>query len=122
MPSAEPEDDDNRSAGGCTPAYSASCVTDGISRAENHIEILIAPTWKGKECTDGVWEHATRGHGETGEVDEQDADHVPTYGNHGCFGVFVGNWGGKWKKQQEDDYMNDDIWACVCQVVLLQEV
>ena len=83
---------------------------------------LIAPTWKGKECTDGVWEHATRGHGETGEVDEQDADHVPTYGNHGCFGVFVGNWGGKWKKLEEDDYMNDDIWAGVCQVILLQEV
>ena len=122
MPNAETPDDDNMSAGGRTPAYSQSCAMDGISRAAAGGAFLIAPEWTGKDCTAGVWEHPTHGHGETDEVDEQDADHVPTYGNHGNFGVFVGNWGGKRKKQQEDDYMNDDIWEGVCQVVLLQEV
>jgi hypothetical protein len=77
MPNAGPPDDDNMSAGGCTPAYSASCAMDGISRAAEGGAFLIAPTWTGKDCTAGVWEHPTHGHGETDEVDEQDADHVP---------------------------------------------
>ena len=99
MPSPGPQDDESDSTGGCTPAYSASCAMDGISRAAEGGAFLIAPTWTGKECTAGVWEHPTHGHGETDEVDEQDADHVPDCGNTGNFGVFAGNWGGKRKKK-----------------------
>ena len=122
MPDGGPPDDDNMSAGGCTPAFSASCAMDGISREAKGGAFLIVPEWTGKACTDGVWEHAPHGHGNTDEVDEQDADHVPACGNAGHFGVFAGNWGGKWKKKCEDDYMNADIHANTCQVMLMQEV
>ena len=135
MPSANPPlDDDSDSpdadscpmptpSGGCTPSYADSCVMQGLPREEKHKEIIIEKSWEGKDCTDGVWEHATRGHGVTDEDDEQDADHVPAAnGPPGHFGVFAGNWGGKWKERKEDDYMNDDIWNSPCQLILMQEV
>ena len=48
-----------------------------------------------QKCTDGVWEHETRGRGAADENDEKDADHVPDNGHSGHFGVLAGNWGGK---------------------------
>ena len=114
---AESDSSDERS-GAYTPSCATSCFTQGTSRAE----IKIEKSWEGKDCSDGVWEHATRGHGAADEGDEQDAGHVPANGHTGHFGVFAGNWGGKWNKPKEDDYMNDDIWNSVCQVILMQEV
>ena len=64
-------------SGVCTPSYAESCVMQGLPREEKHKEIIIEKSWEGKDCTDGVWEHPTRGHGVTDEDDEQDADHVP---------------------------------------------
>ena len=32
----------------------------GLSRAEKNKEILNVPSWEGKACTDGIWEHETR--------------------------------------------------------------
>ena len=79
-------------------------------------------SWKGVDCIDGLWEHPTRGDGETVEDGEQDANRVLANGNSGHFGIMAGTWGGKWKDKDEDDYMNDDIVNSVCQVILLQEI
>ena len=96
------EPDSGDDATGCTPSYAGSCVMPGLSRAEKNKEILNVPSWEGKACTDGIWEHETRGHGEPDEDDEQDADHIPANGHTGHFGMFAGNWGGKWKDASED--------------------
>lgn len=87
-------------SGVCTPSYAGSCVMQGLPREEQHKEIIIEKSWEGKNCTDGVWEHPTRGHGVTDEDDEQDADHVPAAnGPPGHFGVFAGKW--KWKMENK---------------------
>ena len=125
MPSSGERDEEPESCDddtGCTPSYSESCVMHGLSREEKNKEILLVPLYEGVNCTDGIWEHSTRGHGESDENDEEDANNIPANGHTGHFGVFAGNWGGKWKKESEDDYMNNDIWSSVCQVILLQEV
>ena len=54
--------------GTATPSYAASCVIDGFS--DRNSEILVIPSWTGVGCTDGVWEHPTRGDGETVEDGE----------------------------------------------------
>jgi len=94
----------------------------GISPQERNKEIVVKPLWEDGTCTDGIWEHPTRGDGEMDKDDEQDANKVPINGHTGHFGIFAGNWGGKWKIPSEDDYMNKDIAKSVCQVILLQEV
>mgnify|MGYP000585933365 CR=1 FL=1 len=96
MPDANtPRDDDDDAhdlfTGGCTPSYAGSCAQQGLPRTGQSEEILIEKTWEGKECTDGVWEHETRGRGDADEDDEKDADHVPDNGHTGHFGVFAGN-------------------------------
>ena len=105
-----------------TPSFNGSCVQQGLPRAGNSEPILIEKSWEGTDCTDGVWKHETRGRGDADEDDEKDADHVPDNGNSGHFGVLAGNWGGKWRKPREDDYVNSDIDNSACQVLLMQEV
>ena len=60
--------------------------------------------------------------GENEEEEEEDANKVQANGLSGQFGVLAANWGGKWSVKKEDDYMNDDIEASVCQMIALQEV
>ena len=104
MPPATKAIDDEYDApdqpdGNVTPSYPGSCVMSGISRAEANNEIYFEPSWEGNACTDGVWEHATRGHGETIEDDEHKAALASANGHTGHFDVFAGNWGGKWKNK-----------------------
>ena len=114
---------DGSSVVGCrTPSFNGSCVQQGLPRAGNSEPILIEKSWEGTDCTDGVWKHETRGRGDADEDDEKDADHVPDNGHSGHFGVLAGNWGGKWRKPREDDYVNSDIDNSACQVLLMQEV
>ena len=37
-------------------------------------------------------------------------------------GVLVGNWGGKYRVPEEDDYMNQDIHDTVCQFLAAGKV
>ena len=122
MPSSNMQQPDGSDAGsGKTPSYATTCVMDGVP-VRHSKEILIEPTWGELDCTDGVWQHPTRGDGETDVHEEQDANTVPDNGHDGHFGVLVGNWGGKYKTPAEDDYMNGDIANTACQLILLQEI
>ena len=92
MPSSGPQDEEPESCDdetGCTPSYTESCVMHGLSTEEKNKEISLVPSRGGVNCTDGIWKHATRGHGETAEDDEQNADHVAANGHTGHFGVFA---------------------------------
>ena len=81
-----------------------------------YIYIYNEPNWVGMEVSAGSWEQATREGG-----GEQDADKVVANGHTGHFGVLAANWGGKWKDECLDNYMNDDIRSATCQVIVLQE-
>jgi hypothetical protein len=124
----EDEDEDDACdprTGNCTPSYANSCVQEGLPREELTAEIIVEKTWTGsKGCSDGVWVHDTRGRGGAKKDDEKDVDvdYIPRNGHTGHFGVFAGNWGGKWKREEEDRYMNLDILRGPGQVWMLQEV
>ena len=81
-------------------------------------EILIEPKYTGLQCTAGKWQHPPRGNGETGGDDNQDASIIPDNGHWFPFGVLVGNWGGKFKVKEEDEYLNKDIHHTACGLLM----
>jgi hypothetical protein len=122
MPDSNVQQADVSDAGSGQPqSYSATCPTHRVPGRTTK-EILIQPTWENLDCTAGVWQHPTRGDGETVVDEEQDANNVPDNGHTGHFGVLAGNWGGKYRDPAEDDYMNGDIATTASQLILLQEI